>query len=48
MGKNEKKNKQTKKTCTFFKPARNKLYHDIAMKTVSISTKSSMVDYFPL
>lgn len=39
----EKKNK----TCTFFKLARNKLYHDIAMKSVSILTESSMVDYFP-
>lgn len=40
--------KQTnQKTCTFFKLASNKLYHDISVKIVSILTNSSMVDYFP-
>lgn len=35
------------KTCTLSKLARNKLYHDVSMKIVSILTKSSTVDYFP-
>lgn len=38
---------EKQKSYTFFKLARNKLYHDIAMKIVSLLTKSSMVDYFP-